>query len=343
MNILKIYILVLISFASNFAIAGYTEGKAALDNKQYELAIQEFTKAVNEGDKSSLFYLGYTYDLLGKTDEAVKWYKEVIKNKQSKAAYYNLGLIESYRNNFEQSASYFLSSAELYGFDKLDQKMKLNFHESMMKLPYYSKLKENMSQFWKALIKYEDRQYNSTNDDRDGKKWSISGGDFNLDGKFSISDLWVGFIWIFFYLGDWIHFHMLYTLPFGFSQFLELDNTFYGGWLSGITSLFIWLYAFAILINMQEDKQPSTSESNQILEIDDPQQSTFEPNETLEIETQPSSTSESNETLDIEKYINNRSKRKERMKELEQMIKLKEPLGYEVDEYLIELLTLKEM
>lgn len=327
MNILKICILVLISFTSNFAIAGFTEGKAALDSKQYELAIQEFTKAVNEGNKSSIFYLAYTYQLIGKSDDAVKWYKEVIKNRQDAAAYYNLGIIEFNRNHLKQSATYFLTSAELYGFDKLDQKMKLKFHESMMKLPYDSELKENMSQFWKALIKYEDRQYNSTNDDRDGKKWSISGGDFNLDGKFSISDLWVGFIWIFFYLGDWIHFHILYTFPFGFSQFLELDNTFYGGWLSGITSLFIWLYAFAILINMQEEKQQSTSESN----------------ETLEIETQPPSTSESNETLDIEKYINNRSKRKERIKELEQMIKLKEPLGYEVDLYLIELLTLKKM
>jgi hypothetical protein len=138
---------------------------------------------------------------------------------------------------------------------------------------------------------------NKITDDRDGIQWNIQGGDFNLDGVFSISDLWSGFKWLYFYIGDWLHFHILYTLPSWFSQFLELDVTYYSGWLSGVTSLFIWLIALGIFTNLYE-------------------------------------------TLNKGKYNNDRTMINVRIKQLEESIKLRKPLGYDVDELVTELMEL---
>jgi len=223
--------------------AGYTEGKAALKDKQYELAIKEFTSSVNTGDKLNLFYLGFANHKLGKLKEAWKWYKKSA-GKDVPIAFYNLSIIADEFGNSEDAAILFLSYIDLIGVDKLSIKEQGIFYDRMVNTNRDSKYYQEMQLVDQEIV----RNFSSISDDRDGRKWNISGGDFNFDGKFSITDLWVGFTWIFFYLGDWIHFHMLYTFPFGFSQFLELDVTFYSGWLSGITSLYIYLIVFPSII-----------------------------------------------------------------------------------------------
>ena len=75
--------------------------------------------------------------------------------------------------------------------------------------------------------------------------WSFI-ADMNNSGGITIVDLWLWFKWLFFYPGDYVVNLFIYdagTEPEfkAILDFFEIPrNDWFGGWISGIASLYIW-------------------------------------------------------------------------------------------------------
>ena len=67
--------------------------------------------------------------------------------------------------------------------------------------------------------------------------------DPNYDGLLTISDLWI-----------WFHFPGNFIIHFGqggwIGTFLELSPELYGGWISLIVSIVVWVYVFRIILHV---------------------------------------------------------------------------------------------
>lgn len=233
--ILSFFAAVLILFSQSLH-ATFEEGKKAFDSGDYQTASKFLEKEVEKGNEKASFYLAVSYQYLGRYDEAEKLYLNL---NSSAPVLYNLSIIAFNKRDYEKAGIYLNESAKLYGEEY--------FFENPDHYAYFFKVLNNTkidSNIYSDLINFREklrRHYHARKDDRNSKMWNIKEGDFNLDGKFTIRDLWSGFLWTYFYIGDWIHFHFLHTFPQGFSDFLELDESYYGGWLSGITSFLIWI------------------------------------------------------------------------------------------------------
>lgn len=221
------------SFFSFSAEVNFSEGKEYIKNRAYDKAIVFFTKPAAEGNKEAVFHLAYSYHRLGDYKNAKIWYS---KNLSSAASLFNLSLIERKLGDHNNSALYMLSSAKKYGVkhfykhaDDLDTYLEILDTASSLEF----KIVNDMHVFLQEIHRYRASQ----DDNRNDKRWKISNGDFNLDGSFTYRDIWSGFKWCFFYIGDFIIFHSLYSLPSGFSEFFELGSDSYGGWLSAIISM----------------------------------------------------------------------------------------------------------
>lgn len=81
----------------------------------------------------------------------------------------------------------------------------------------------------------------------DPRLWSFI-LDIDQNGFITVSDFWLHFKWLYFYPGDvTILICMTVFEPIG--NFLELNFSFYGGFLSGLVSFFGWLtFSFVTLI-----------------------------------------------------------------------------------------------
>jgi len=70
----------------------------------------------------------------------------------------------------------------------------------------------------------------------------------NLDGVVTISDSWLWIKWLFFYPGDYL-ISVFIKKPDDIAIFLELSPTSYGGWGSGVLSIFMWYLLFGALFS----------------------------------------------------------------------------------------------
>ena len=70
--------------------------------------------------------------------------------------------------------------------------------------------------------------------------------DMNYDGFFTSSDVWLWIKWLFFYPGDLILLTVIKAFP-ELAQFLELGPDNYSGKLSGLISVFAWIFVFLVL------------------------------------------------------------------------------------------------
>jgi uncharacterized iron-regulated membrane protein len=77
------------------------------------------------------------------------------------------------------------------------------------------------------------------------RQWSFI-ADMNFDGAVTISDAWLWLKWLFFYPGDLL-FYVLMTSVSPVARFLELSQSSYGGWSSGIISAITWLIACSVI------------------------------------------------------------------------------------------------
>ena len=75
-------------------------------------------------------------------------------------------------------------------------------------------------------------------------RWVIA-MDMNCDGAFTISDVKLWLLWLFFVPGDGLLW-LLMQFPEA-AVFLELMPDAYGGWFSGIVSAIGWLIALIVL------------------------------------------------------------------------------------------------
>jgi tetratricopeptide (TPR) repeat protein len=247
MNIFLIYVLTIFSLFTTNVEASFLEGKKALDAGDYNQAIDYFKEEVAQGNHNAKFYLAFSYHEKRDYESAKEWY---LKVPSSSAALYNLSIIEFSTGHYKNAGVYMSDSANKYGVKYFyDNKKNYSFfREVMYALPSDSKIYREMVEFSDNVYRYSKSQ----SDDRNSGKWKVADGDFNNDGKFTIKDIWSGLKWIFFYLGDLIHFQFLYTLPTGFSDFLELDESYYGGWLSGITSFFCWSFILGVILELKD-------------------------------------------------------------------------------------------
>lgn len=65
--------------------------------------------------------------------------------------------------------------------------------------------------------------------------------DMNRDGLITISDVWLWFEWLLYYPGDCLVAWLILDAP-GVAQFLEVDQSFLGGRLSGFLSVALWYF-----------------------------------------------------------------------------------------------------
>lgn len=70
--------------------------------------------------------------------------------------------------------------------------------------------------------------------------------DMNVDGRITISDVWLWIKWLFFYPGDLVIAGLIEYLP-TVAAFLELTYNSYSGTLSGFVSGMLWLI-FAVFV-----------------------------------------------------------------------------------------------
>ncbi len=69
--------------------------------------------------------------------------------------------------------------------------------------------------------------------------------DMNYSGSITISDIWLWMKWLYFYPGDGIIYIALKFLP-DIARFFEITHAHYGGILSAIISVALWLWFMEI-------------------------------------------------------------------------------------------------
>lgn len=88
-TIIAVVFAVAIHLGAVLAIAGYEEGLAAYNRGDFATALNEFSKAAQEGDSRSQLSLGLMYQTgkgVTKSDaEALKWYYKAADNTQNDA------------------------------------------------------------------------------------------------------------------------------------------------------------------------------------------------------------------------------------------------------------------
>ncbi len=75
------------------------------------------------------------------------------------------------------------------------------------------------------------------------RQWSFI-ADMNHDGLVTISDIWLWIKWLFFYPGDVL---LQGLLSNGMAPFFEITPESFGGWGSGVLSVFAWFYLYVLL------------------------------------------------------------------------------------------------
>jgi len=73
--------------------------------------------------------------------------------------------------------------------------------------------------------------------------------DMNLDGSFTISDVWLWFKWLYFYPGDGLVYLFLNKTP-SIADFFEMTTSSYGGVFSGVVSLVFFGIVSAVSVPM---------------------------------------------------------------------------------------------
>ena len=78
-------------FAVSPSLAGFAEGRAAYKDEDYEVALEEFRKAAEQGHAGAQFYLGILYrrgrGVAPDFAEAVRWYRKAADQGHAKAQY----------------------------------------------------------------------------------------------------------------------------------------------------------------------------------------------------------------------------------------------------------------
>ena len=82
--------------------------------------------------------------------------------------------------------------------------------------------------------------------DSTGAAWLSFLTDMNAEGEFTITDVWLWIVQIFFIPGDAAVWVMLTYAPW-LGRFLELSASSYGGLFSGIVSVAVWLFGLVMI------------------------------------------------------------------------------------------------
>lgn len=78
--------------------------------------------------------------------------------------------------------------------------------------------------------------------------------DMNLDGSFTITDIWLLFKSLYFYPGDYLLNSIINT---NFGKFFEISINDYGGFASGLISFFSWLFLVFLPLGLLESFRES--------------------------------------------------------------------------------------
>lgn len=135
-NLNWLFLFVSLFFLHDCAVNHYAKAELFLNEKQYELALQEYLSIIRNNrrygvKKNSRAYIGaaIAYNNLGKYDNCMKFCKKILKyDPQNGAALYYLG-----------------NSLEMLGMEKLAMTFYKRYPKVSKESPYYSFLKARMN------------------------------------------------------------------------------------------------------------------------------------------------------------------------------------------------------
>jgi tetratricopeptide (TPR) repeat protein len=102
-------------------------GWVLMRQKKHELAIQDFTVALNKvpDAKNTLWLRAQSYDFIGKLDEAIEDYQKYIDlEPKDREAYFKIGLIYEYIKDYKNALINYKQANMLKHSDNLDEKIK---------------------------------------------------------------------------------------------------------------------------------------------------------------------------------------------------------------------------
>lgn len=120
-----------VSFHVRFGNQGtetFLQGQAALQNRNFQQAFQDFQQAANHGDWNAMEPLGYLYEMgLGThqdCEQAIRWYKKAIREGGVAVAMNNLGYMYELGHcvprNYKIAKQLFENAASTGGFDAMN-------------------------------------------------------------------------------------------------------------------------------------------------------------------------------------------------------------------------------
>jgi len=140
-----------------------TRGSDYLDKKRYEMAIAEFSKAIeiNPGLSDVYYNRGFAYSQSGKPDEAISDYSKAIKiNPNDSDSYYNRGLVYHSKKDYDRAISDFTESIRLtpdiaaaYYNRALDYSLKKDFDKAWEDVHKAQSLGYEVSAFFLTELK----------------------------------------------------------------------------------------------------------------------------------------------------------------------------------------------
>jgi hypothetical protein len=80
----------------------------------------------------------------------------------------------------------------------------------------------------------------------DTRLWKFV-ADMNYSGSITVSDVWLWFLWLFFYVGDGLLYFMMFEIT-PVAEFFEITTASYGGIFSGLVSGVFWIAVWFVYI-----------------------------------------------------------------------------------------------